>query len=218
MRSGRVFIDENPAEFPILDAGPALTFSYNPKTSNLCVGVGAGGNSSRECGVPLLCHPVKLTRGSCMKQNLYWLVLGGLAFWMPFVLLSATHKWTENTLALNLASVAVLALVSLISWVVRKKIPKWGWALAGVYILGPTATFAAWALSPFSSSASLPADWIWRIAFCLLPPMTLWLALLSGMIFSVLFATLALPLLLLLPRRDQVSSHEKADQHPLRTG
>lgn len=130
-----------------------------------------------------------------MKQKLYSIALGGLAFWMPFVLLSATYRWTENILVLNFASVAGLALVSLTSWVVRKKMPKWGWALAGVYILGPAATFAAWALSPFSSSASLPGDWIWLVTLSLLPPMTLWLATLSGMIFSVLLVTVALPLL-----------------------
>jgi len=147
-----------------------------------------------------------------VKQNLYWLALGGLGFWVPVVLLSATYRWTESILALNLASVMGLALACLISWVIQKKMPKWGWALAGVYILGPSAIFAAWAVSPFSSSAGLPGDWIWFVTLCLLPPVTLWLALLDGVIFSVLFVTLVLPLLSLLRRTGQIS-YGSMDQH-----
>lgn len=130
-----------------------------------------------------------------MKRNLGTLFLGGLAFWAPYVLLSATTRWTENLVALNLTAVLGLCLFGIASWITQGKLPQWGLMLAGVYTLGPVAILSAWALSPFSSSFSSPGDWIWRIVFCLLPPMTLWLALLSGMIFSVLFVTLALPLL-----------------------
>jgi len=142
-----------------------------------------------------------------MKQNLYSLALGGLAFWMPFVLFSAMYKWSVSMLALNFASVAGLALFSLISWIIRKRMPKWGWALAGVYVLGPTAMLASAAFTRIPSSTSSSGHWVWFVTFCLLPPMTLWLALLNGMIFSVLFVTLALPFLSLLPRTEQMSSY-----------
>ena len=133
-----------------------------------------------------------------MKQNLCSIVLGGVAFWAPVVLLSATYKWTVSTLALNLASVASLALVGLISRIIQKRMPKWGWFLAGIYILGPTAMFAASAFTHIQHSTGSPGDWIWLVIFCLLPPMTLWLALLNGVFFSVLLVTLILPLLSLL--------------------
>jgi hypothetical protein len=142
-----------------------------------------------------------------MRQDLYSIALGGLAFWAPAVLLSAIYKWDVSTLALNLASVASLALVSLISWIIRKRMPKWGWVLAGVYILGPTAILAASAFSRFpSSSPGLPGDPLRLIVLCLIPPVTLWFATLNGMIFSVLFVTLILPALSLLRAGKQQAS------------
>lgn len=152
-----------------------------------------------------------------MRQALYAIALGGFAFWIPVVFLAAIYKIAVSVLVLNVASVISLAIVSSISWSIQKKMPKWGWVLAGVYILGPSAISAASAFTRIPPSAGRPGDWVWLLIICLLPPMTLWLALLSGTIFSVIFVTLALPLLLLLPWRDQVS-REKADQHPLRTG
>lgn len=152
-----------------------------------------------------------------MRQAVYAIALGGLAFWIPVVFLAAIYKIAVSILVLNVTSVISLAVVCLISWSVQKKMPKWGWVLAGVYILGPSAILAASAFTRIPPSTGRPGDWVWLLIICLLPPMTLWLALLSGTIFSVVFVTLTLSLLLLLPRRDQVS-HEKADQHPSQTG
>ena len=45
------------------------------------------------------------------------------------------------------------------------------------------------------SSPKVPGENAWMFLFCLFPPMTLWMALLNGMIFSVLIVTLTLPFL-----------------------
>ncbi|HXT74201.1 MAG TPA: hypothetical protein VN785_10150 [Candidatus Angelobacter sp.] len=68
------------------------------------------------------------------------------------------------------------------------------------------------AFTRISPSAGAPGHWIWFVTLCLLPPMTLWLALLNGVILSVLFVTLALPLLSLLRRTEQIS-YGSVDQH-----
>ena len=133
-----------------------------------------------------------------MRQKLFWIVVGGLAFWLPTVVLSAIYRWSVSTVALNLASLTGTAVVGLITWVTVKRMPRWGWVLAGVYILGPTAMLVASAFARILPTTNLPGDWIWRVMFCLLPPMTLWMATLNGMIFSVLLVTIALPLLALL--------------------
>lgn len=129
-----------------------------------------------------------------MRQKFFWIVVGGLAFWLPTVVLSAIYQWNVSTVALNLASLMGTALVGLITWVTAKRMPRWGWVLAGVYILGPAAMLVASAFAHIPSTTNLPGDWIWRVMFCFLPPMTLWMATLNGMIFSVLLVTIVLPL------------------------
>lgn len=161
--------------------------------------------------LPVLPMPSNETREDAVKQNLYWLVLGGLGFWVPFALLFAIYKSSVSVLALNLLPVAGLALLSSISWIIRKKTPRWGWLLAGVYVFGPVAMLSSAAFTRISASAGAPGHWIWFVTLCLLPPMTLWLALLNGVILSVLLVTLVLPLLLLLRRREQVG-HESEGQ------
>ena len=132
-----------------------------------------------------------------MRQKLFWVAVGGLAFWLPAVMLSAIYRWNVSTIALNLASLTGTALVGLITWGTAQRMPRWGWVLAGVYILGPTAILLASSFARIPPTTNLPGDWIWRVIFCLLPPMTLWMATLNGMIFSVLLVTIALPLLAL---------------------
>lgn len=126
-----------------------------------------------------------------------WMVAGGLSFWLPAVLLSGVYRWNVSVVALNLTSLGGLATVSLLYWLVTKRVPRWGWALAGVYILGPGAMLLASAFSRIPPSATLPGDWIWVTVFCLLPPLTLWFATLNGMIVSVLLVTIGLALLAL---------------------
>jgi hypothetical protein len=131
-----------------------------------------------------------------MQNRLYWIAVGGFAFWLPVILLSAINPWNVSVLALNSASLTGLVVTSLATRIMRRLTPRWGWILAGVYIFGPTAIFiaASFSLTPHSRSLR---EWIWLILFCLFPPMTLWLATLDGMIFSVLFATIVLPILAL---------------------
>ena len=132
-----------------------------------------------------------------MRQKLYWIAVGGFAFWLPAVLLSAMYRWNVSTVALNVASLLGTALVGVVTWVTVRRKPKWGMVLAGVYILGPAAMLVTSAFARIPPTTNLPGDWIWRVMFCLLPPMTLWMATLNGMIFSVLLATIVLPLLAL---------------------
>jgi len=139
-----------------------------------------------------------------MKENLRLLVLGGLAFWTPVVLVSAIGKFDANIIAQNLVSSAGILIFCLISWTATKRRPKWVWALAGVYTLGPAAMIVAASFTHFSPIRHPPGYWLWFMAVCLFPPMTLWLALGSGLIFSVLFVTFVFPLLSLLPRREEV--------------
>jgi hypothetical protein len=97
----------------------------------------------------------------------------------------------------------VIAL-ALVVWIRDKKALKWGWLLAGVYILGPAAMLAASLLSGGRPPDSLES-YLFSVLVCLFPPMTLWLSLLNGMIFSLLAATLIpLPVLLLVQIRTEL--------------
>lgn len=130
-----------------------------------------------------------------MKSRLFWIVAGGLSFWLPgIVVVTAIHEdvslWTLNIIPL--AGVAVLGLAS---WIISKSHAKWGWVLAGIYILGPVSMLAPVVFLHVASSPKVPGENIWTLLFCLFPPMTLWMAALNGMIFSVLIATLILPFL-----------------------
>lgn len=129
-----------------------------------------------------------------MQNRLYWIAVGGFAFWLPVILLSAIDPWNVTVLALNSASLTGLVVTSLATRIIHRSTPRWGWILAGVYIFGPTAIFiaASFSLTPHSRSFR---EWIWLILFCLFPPMTLWLATLDGMIFSVLVVTVSLLIL-----------------------
>jgi len=128
-----------------------------------------------------------------MKQRLRWIVLGGLAFWVPALMLTAIYRWNVGVVALNLGSLTGVAFLGLIGWI-NGSIPEWGWVLAGIYILGPAAIMASSFFDRFSPFVRHAGDWIWFVLFCLFPPMTLWLASLNGMIFSVLIVTVVLPL------------------------
>jgi hypothetical protein len=127
-----------------------------------------------------------------MKQRLKWLAIGGLAFWLPVVAVGVLLGDKATWLLLNVAPLIAVSIVGLGSWIQRRK-PQWGWMLAGIYILGPAATLAP---SLFTHHApTVPGETLFSIAFCLFPPMTLWMATLNGTIFAVLIATVALPLL-----------------------
>jgi hypothetical protein len=130
-----------------------------------------------------------------MRSALFWIAVGGLSFWLPFIVVGAAQPDNANVVLLNIAPLAGLILLGAISWIYTKAFPKWVWVLAGIYILGPTSMLAPSAFFYGPSSPSIPGENLWLLLVCLFPPMTLWLALLNGMIFSVLIATAILPFL-----------------------
>jgi hypothetical protein len=127
------------------------------------------------------------------------MAVGGLSFWLPFIVVGATQPDNANVVLLNIVPLAGLILLGAISRIYTKAFPKWGWVLAGIYILGPTAMLAPSAFFYGPSSPSMPGDNLWLLLFCLFPPTTLYVALLNGMIFSVLIATYTLGLIALVP-------------------
>ena len=133
------------------------------------------------------------------RTNVLWIIAGGVAFWLPTVALSAIFRWNVSTSALNIASLAWLTLFILLARLWCETPPKWGWALAGIYVLGPAAMLTAAAFSPYLSLARISGGWPTMAAFCFLPPMTLWMATLDGMIFSVLAGS-AILLVLAVPK------------------
>lgn len=140
-----------------------------------------------------------------MKQKPHAVALGAFAFWLPYVLLSAAYRWSASILALNVSTVASLALAAAVSWGYRQKMPAWNWVLAGVYAMGPAAMIFASVFSRAKPSPGMPGDWIMTVVFCLLPPMTVWLATVNGMIPSVLLVTVILVVLQALGRGGRAS-------------
>jgi len=137
--------------------------------------------------------------------------VGGLAFWLPAIVVSAIFREGASVLMLNVASLSGLLVLGISDWMRSKSGLKWNWALAGIYILGPAAIVAA---SSFSGG-HLEARWDWGflliVLLCLFPPTTLWFSLLNGMIFALLIASLVLPLLAIVgPRvrnRLEITNH-----------
>ena len=110
------------------------------------------------------------------KSRLIWVATGGLAFWLPWSVVSVAAPdsfWSQIIAPL----VGLLCACGVL--VARSTSPRWGWALAGIYIVGPTAM-----LLTASLTGAPPIDgwleWLFFLAICLFPPMTLWLALLGG--------------------------------------
>jgi hypothetical protein len=131
--------------------------------------------------------------GTNVKRRFYWVVVGGLAFWVPVVAAGAILRDQTGLLSLNLPPLIALSIVGLESWIRGRK-AQWGWVLLGIYILGPAAMLLPSSFG-LGHAPPRPGDTLFLVAFCLFPPMTLWLAVLNGTIFSVLLATVALPLL-----------------------
>jgi hypothetical protein len=130
-----------------------------------------------------------------MKSRLYWIAVGGLSFWLPTIVVSAALHQDVDPWTLNLLSLAGVTLLGAASWIGTKHLPRWGWVLAGIYILGPVCMLAPSVFLHVPSSPHVPGENTWLFLFCLFPPMTLWMAVLNGRIFSVLIATVALPFL-----------------------
>ena len=139
-----------------------------------------------------------------MKSRLCWIALGGLSFWLPAIVVNAALDQKSNLWTLNVVPLAGVTLLGVANWLATKHLPKWGWVLAGIYILGPVSMMAPSVFLHDPSSPNVPGENTWMFLFCLFPPMTLWMALLNGMLFSVLIATVTLPFLAVYQKRQGV--------------
>jgi hypothetical protein len=96
---------------------------------------------------------------------------------------------------LNVVPLAGVTVLGLASWIGTKHMPKWGWILAGIYILGPVSMLSPLAFARIPSSPADSGGNLILVLLCLFPPSTLWFSLLNGMLFSVLIVTVTLPFL-----------------------
>lgn len=128
-----------------------------------------------------------------------WIVAGGFAFWLPIYFVATVSGGHAGTISLNLAPIAGHLALAGIYWKRYRARPNWGWVLAGVYIFGPALILASGAPRIVDQGVGFQGGWLDLLMF--LPPMTLWLALLNGTIFSLLCATIVLLLLATKSRR-----------------
>jgi hypothetical protein len=130
-----------------------------------------------------------------MKNGFFWIVVGGLSFWLPAIVYYVASDQNSSWFVSNALALAGLALLAVATLMLTKQIPKWGWVLAGIYILGPACMMTPLAFAKTSPSPVNSGGTSILILLCLFPPTTLWFSLLNGMIFSVLIATVTLPFL-----------------------
>jgi len=135
-----------------------------------------------------------------MKGRWYCILVGGVAFWLPGIVLSAVSQ-DPSPVWLNVAPFLGLFALSIIDWIGLKRTLRWNWVLVGLYILGPISMLTQAVFSgvapPWKQGASFM---FFDVMVCLLPPMTLLLSLYSSQIFSVLAATIALPVFAIFER------------------
>ena len=131
-----------------------------------------------------------------IRDRIYWIAMGGLAFWVPVIVLYATFHENTSWVWLNVSSFSGLISLGLLSWMRKSSPSRWIWILAGIYILGPVSMIIGSAFAGgIPPSFSRPGDLVFAIVICLLPPLTLWLSLYNGMFLSVVAVTLVLGLL-----------------------
>jgi hypothetical protein len=118
------------------------------------------------------------------------MVVGGGAFWAPWVLLEALDGWNVGRIPMNLVTLVGLGVL----WIAtraRRSTISWAWVLAGIYVLGPAALLLGASFTSLPTQP-MPGETLLTILFCLFPPMTLWLAGDIGVLPSVLVVTAAL--------------------------
>ncbi len=125
-----------------------------------------------------------------MSSKIYWLIIGAATFWVPAIY--ASHFLPQlNVVMLNAIPLACMILLGIICRLLNRS-PRWALVLAGIYVLGPVLQLAP---SMFTHASPLPSaihEKMWLLALCLFPPVTLWLALLNGLLYSLLIGTAAL--------------------------
>jgi hypothetical protein len=135
-----------------------------------------------------------------MKGRWYSILVGGVAFWLPGIVIFAIFQ-DRSPLLLNVAPFLGLFALAIIDWIALKRTLRWNWVLAGLYILGPisiwTEGWFAGAVPPWKQSL---ASMFFELATCLFPPMTILLSFYSLQFFSVLAASIALPVFAIFER------------------
>src|ERR1700735_4819276 len=119
-----------------------------------------------------------------MKNRLYWIAVGRISFWLPAIVVNAALNQKSNLWTLNVVPLAGVTVLGLASWIGTKHMPKWGWILAGIYILGPVSMLSPLAFARIPSSPADSGGNLILVLLCLFPPSTLWFSLLNGMLFS----------------------------------
>src|SRR5947209_1821697 len=112
-----------------------------------------------------------------MRNRVYWMILGGLSFWLPVIAVSVVLRENVNLWILNVVPLLGVTLLTMATWFITKHLPEWGWVLAGIYILGPVSMISPSLFIHGTSSSNVPGENTWIILFCFFPPMTLWLGL-----------------------------------------
>lgn len=138
------------------------------------------------------------------RERLYWIAWGGICFWLPSVVSFALDPQPDERGLLRTIiffPLAGIASLSAANWIAAKHPPRWGWILAGIYILGPILLFSLLASSAivhpsfvFGEKASkYPLHFFYPHFLGFLGGMTrMTLEVLVCMIPSLLIATLAL--------------------------
>ena|SRR5215467_12323636 len=130
-----------------------------------------------------------------MRERLYWTVLGGVCFWLPSCdALVSAHSFDHELRNFVILPLAGFTLLCAVSWKASRREPKWGWMLAGIYILGSILNLALPVCFDSPLSLNVHGEITWRMILNgLLPPAYLWMA--------VLIVTPALVAMSLRPKR-----------------
>jgi hypothetical protein len=132
-----------------------------------------------------------------MRGRWYSIIAGGLAFWLPVVVVCAVFR-DPGLLPLNILPILGLVALALIDRIGKQRAINWNWALAGIYILGPISILTASAFSGghFPPLTDRSSGLFWALV-CFFPPMTLMLSFYIFTILPLLVASVALPLVAL---------------------
>jgi hypothetical protein len=115
--------------------------------------------------------------------------------WLPALVLAAVFHESVSVLWSNIVSLLGLVGFVIVNWVYCKRAIGWNWVLAGVYIIGPISLMTIAVFTGATPLSERGERLLFDAVVCLLPPMTAWLSLLSGQLFSVLAVTFVLPIL-----------------------
>src|ERR1700728_1057391 len=126
------------------------------------------------------------------RVRLYSLAAGGISFWLPGLVVFAILRGNMSVLWASVAPLAGLVTLAVIDCRYFRWPVAWGWALGGIYLLGPISilmeSWVSGGKPPWSLGPLL-------VAFLLVPPITLWLSFYSLQFFVLLAVSAGLPIL-----------------------